>query len=68
MEALEFVSLKGADMGRYEDDDRATLKIDSDGRSSESSWYEIWESVNAMAYMCVTPAEKNGGRATKIGE
>ena len=48
-------------------DGRAVVKIDSDGRTAISSWYEIWEAVNAVAYMCITPAAKSGGRATKIG-
>ncbi len=42
------------------------IVVDFDGRSTPSSWYEIWESVNAIAYMCVRPHGK-GGKATGIG-
>lgn len=45
---------------------RAVVVLESDGRSATSSWYEIWEAVNSIAYMCVRSREKLGG-ATKIG-
>lgn len=43
------------------------LKVECDGRSSTSSWYEIWEAVNAVAYMCARSLHK-GGKATRIGK
>lgn len=39
--------------------------IEADGLSS-TSWYEVWEAVNAISYMCVR-AKGMGGKATKIG-
>lgn len=42
------------------------IVVDFDGRSATSSWYEIWEAVNAIAYMCVR-TQKKGGRANGIG-
>lgn len=55
-------------MRSRKDDNRAVLKVDSDGRTATSSWYEIWEAVNAIAYMCVTPNARTTGRAMKIGK
>jgi hypothetical protein len=44
---------------------RCMVRIDADGPSS-TSWYEVWEAVNAISYMCVRSKGK-GGKATKIG-
>ena len=48
-------------------DERAVVLVDSDGFNSISSWYEIWEAVNTIAYSCVR-AKNKGGRFTQIGE
>ncbi|KAL6717688.1 hypothetical protein ACLMJK_005603 [Lecanora helva] len=48
-------------------DNRATVKISSNGGVATSSWYAIWEAVNSIAYMCITRHSKGAGRATKIG-
>ncbi|KAL6718482.1 hypothetical protein ACLMJK_004573 [Lecanora helva] len=45
----------------------ARLLIDStDDRKAVSSWYEIWEAVNTIAYTCVKSRDK-GGKVTQIG-
>ncbi len=56
-----------ANLGPRIVDARAIIVVDFDGRSASSSWYEIWEAVNAIAYMCVRP-QKKGGRASGIGK
>ncbi|KAL8731338.1 MAG: hypothetical protein Q9181_004335 [Wetmoreana brouardii] len=45
----------------------AVVKIDIDVRADSATWYEIWEAVNAVAYMCGRPEQRRGGKATKIG-
>lgn len=45
---------------------RCMVIIEADDRSS-TSWYEVWEAVNAIAYMCVR-AKERGGKATRIGK
>ena len=57
-----------ANLELEKEDGRAIVRIDSDGRTATSSWYEIWEAVNAVAYMCSTPAARHGGKAAKIGK
>ena len=48
-------------------DARCSVKIDSTTpASSVSTWYELWEAVNAISYMCVRQKEK-GGKATRAG-
>ena len=41
----------GADLMSNEADQRAAIVVDSDGRSATTSWYEIWEAVNSIAYV-----------------
>jgi len=41
------------------------VRIEADAPSS-TSWYEVWEAVNAISYMCVRSKGK-GGKANKIG-
>lgn len=42
------------------------IKVYSDGRVAQATWYEIWEAVNAVAYMCIN--QRKEGRATRIGK
>ncbi|KAL9606496.1 MAG: hypothetical protein Q9179_000361 [Wetmoreana sp. 5 TL-2023] len=46
----------------------AVVKINIDGRADSASWYDIWEALNAIAYMCGKSEPQRGGKATKIGE
>ncbi|KAL2040475.1 hypothetical protein N7G274_006918 [Stereocaulon virgatum] len=48
-------------------DARCSVKVDSTTpASSVSSWYELWEAVNSISYMCVRQKVK-GGKATRVG-
>ena len=37
------------------------------GKSTSTSWYEIWEAASALTAMCVRAHEK-GGKAFGIGD
>ena len=44
------------------------MKVDSTSQAiSTSSWYEIWEGINSISYMCVRQTQL-GGQASKIGK
>ena len=44
------------------------MKVDSTTQAiSTSSWYEIWEGINSIAYMCVRQT-RLGGQASKLGK
>ena len=43
------------------------VKIDSTTlATSTSTWYDIWQAVNSVAYMCIKQTNF-GGKAFKIG-
>lgn len=48
-------------------DARCQLEIGIAGKSTSTSWYEIWEAASALAAMCVRAHEK-GGKAFGIGD
>ena len=44
------------------------MKVDSTTQAiSISSWYEIWEGINSISYMCVRQT-RLGGQASKLGK
>ena len=48
-------------------DARCMVRVDSNTQvTSLATWYDIWEAVNAISYMCVRQKDK-GGTASKVG-
>lgn len=62
--------LDGANLwicGCFAADNRCQIRVDSTTpAASWSTFYEIWECVIAVSYMCLSRSNK-GGRANKIG-
>ena len=46
-------------------DARCMIRVGIQGKSTTSSWYEVWEAVTALVAICVR-AEK-GGKVYRIG-
>ena len=48
-------------------DARCQLEIGIAGKSTSTTWYEIWEAATALAAVCVRAHEK-GGKAYGLGD